>query len=605
MADAVKPSGALSFDLVDGLIDWLLGHPRDVLGSVMARYRDGRVRDAERISAAAVALFPDDGDVWFQHGMVAIHLRDWAKAAERFAAVRERFPDHAPAYSYGGMALRSAGRVAEAEALLRGAVTAFPGDWRVLVEYAQCAGARGAVAELIERCELVVKCFPERPEGHWMLSGAFMQMGRLNEAEAAIGEGIARNPDERFTLFVWARCATARKDWPEATRRWEMARSRHPDQSQIEDGYMMMRMQAAENDARPFIEYAKKAPPEGPRDEAIRRWGEVRRRFPSSADGHWALTLELIRAGRLEEAEAAAQEGMRHVPDDAFMLWQWGRVAAKRHDWAEAEHRWQVAKARHPRSAYINEGIAEMHLARQLLGLGPAAAPAAHEVDPALGKLLAGFESIGDNCEFGIVQRLAGIEPLGLLRWANIPLPRLMQILSERFAGVGDPANTALELKTSEYHLVDLRYFGMHTFVNVGQTSEEEFFPKMCRRLRFLKDKLIEDLTEGEKIFVYKSTYTAPTIAEMRLLKAAIGRYGNATLLCVQRPPSPGLDQSLEVVEDGLLAGYLSKLTPNPQAVRDYAADWFALCRETARIAAVSPGTTARANAPPQPAIDA
>jgi hypothetical protein len=346
---------------------------------------------------------------------------------------------------------------------------------------------------------------------------------------------------------------------------------------------------------RPFIEYAKKAPSDGPRDEAIRRWGEVRRRFPDCPDGHWALTIELIRAGRLEEAEAAAQEGMRHVPDDVFMLWQWGRVAAKRHDWEEAERRWQVGKAKHPRSQYINEGIAEMHLARQLLGLGPAAAPAAHEVDPELGRLLARFESIGDNCEFGIVQRLAGIEPLGLLRWANIRAPLLLQILDERFAGVGDPENTLLESKTSEYHLVDRRYFGMHTFVNVGQTSEEEFFPRMCRRLRFLKDKLIEDLTDGEKIFVHKSTYTPPTLEEMHLLKAAIRRYGNATLWFVRRPPSPDLDGSVEVVEDGLLVGYLSRLTSNPQAVRDYAADWFALCREAVRLA----------RAPSQPTVEA
>jgi hypothetical protein len=251
----------------------------------------------------------------------------------------------------------------------------------------------------------------------------------------------------------------------------------------------------------------------------------------------------------------------------------------------EAERRWQVAKAQHPRSQYINEGIAEMHLARQLLGLGPAAAPAAHEVDPEMGRLLARFESIGENCEFGIVvQRLAGIEPLGLLRWANIPAPKLLQILNERFAGAGDPENTLLESKTSEYHLVDRCYFGMHTFVNVGQTTEEEFFPRMCRHLRFLKDKLIEDLTDGEMIFVHKSTFTPPALEEMRLLKAAIRRYGNATLWFVRRPPSPELDGAVEVVEDGLLVRYLSRLTSNPQAVRDYAADWFALCRAAERL---------------------
>jgi len=30
------------------------------------------------------------------------------------------------------------------------------------------------------------------------------------------------------------------------------------------------------------------------------------------------------------------------------------------------------------------------------------------------------FESIGDNCELGLVQRRAGSEPLGLLRFARV-----------------------------------------------------------------------------------------------------------------------------------------------------------------------------------------
>jgi len=90
MADAVKPAADLRFDTVDALLDWLLHHPKDVLGAITARYRARDVRGAERISAAAVALYPHNDDVWFQ-----------------------------PAYSFGGMTLRNCGRAEEAEALLR------------------------------------------------------------------------------------------------------------------------------------------------------------------------------------------------------------------------------------------------------------------------------------------------------------------------------------------------------------------------------------------------------------------------------------------------------------------------------------------------------
>ena len=265
-----------------------------------------------------------------------------------------------------------------------------------------------------------------------------------------------------------------------------------------------------------------------------------------------------MRASRLEEAETTIQEGIQRLPHDPFVLWQWGRVATKRHDWAEAERRWQVGQARHPKFDQFKEGIAEMQLARQLLELQEADAPAVATGGAEMGKLLARFESLGDNCEFGIVQRLAGIEPLGLLRWSNIQPAKLAQILNNGFEGVGDPANTELSVTvTGDYHLFDRRYFGMHTFINSGHASAEDLLPKMCRRLRFLKDKMIEDLTDGEKIFVHKATHESLSLDAMRAIKTAMQRYGNGVLLCVQRPPVPDLDKSVEVVEDGL-AGRLS-----------------------------------------------
>ena len=61
------------------------------------------------------------------------------------------------------------------------------------------------------------------------------------------------------------------------------------------------------------------------------------------------------------------------------------------------------------------------------------------------------FESLGDNCEFGLVQRKAGAEPLGLLRFSSAPLPRLVRALRERFDGLTDPANVRLSSAKGEY----------------------------------------------------------------------------------------------------------------------------------------------------------
>ena len=52
--------------------------------------------------------------------------RDWALASERWGELRRTFPDDASGYVRGAAALRNAGRLDEAEALAREAVSRFP-----------------------------------------------------------------------------------------------------------------------------------------------------------------------------------------------------------------------------------------------------------------------------------------------------------------------------------------------------------------------------------------------------------------------------------------------------------------------------------------------
>jgi tetratricopeptide (TPR) repeat protein len=233
---ADKPAGELRFQSPEDLVRWLFSHPGDIVRCVVSLYRDGDVRGAERLGAAAVALYPDNSDVWFQYGMAAIHAGDRAKAAERPAAMRERFPDFAPSYSFGVTVLRHAGRVKEAEALARVTMARFPDDWRAFAEYAQCASRPETLDEVVRRAQVMRERLPDRPVGYWIMGGALLETGRLDEAEAVLSDGIARDPADALLLFVWARSATAREDWPEAARRWQLAKLRHPQSEQIKAG---------------------------------------------------------------------------------------------------------------------------------------------------------------------------------------------------------------------------------------------------------------------------------------------------------------------------------------------------------------------------------
>ena len=53
-------------------------------------------------------------------------------------------------------------------------------------------------------------------------------------------------------------------------------------------------------------------------------------------------------------------------------------------------------------------------------------------------QFMQGFESLGDNCEFGLLQRRCGAEPLGLLRFANLELRPELLGLESGFDAIGD-----------------------------------------------------------------------------------------------------------------------------------------------------------------------
>src|SRR5260221_3025006 len=70
--------------------------------------------------------------------------------------------------------------------------------------------------------------------------------------------------------------------------------------------------------------------------------------------------------------------------------------------------------------------------------------------DMPLDQLMMQFESLGENCEFGLVQRRCGAEPLGLLRFASAPLPVLLAGLRARFEGLGDPGEIDIQISENQ-----------------------------------------------------------------------------------------------------------------------------------------------------------
>jgi hypothetical protein len=191
------------------------------------------------------------------------------------------------------------------------------------------------------------------------------------------------------------------------------------------------------------------------------------------------------------------------------------------------------------------------------------------------------FESLGDNCEFGLVQRRCGAEPLSLLRFANTLLPSLLRGLQTRFAGLGEPADLAfrLEGRTKPEYIIQEKSYGLvyHTFRYKGEIDEDKFIASESARLKFLIRKFVEDLQGGEKIFVIKRN--APLREEEILpVVAAINAYGPNTLLWVVLADDKHKPGSVEWVMPGLVRGYIDRFAPNENAHDLSLNIWLEIC---------------------------
>jgi hypothetical protein len=198
-----------------------------------------------------------------------------------------------------------------------------------------------------------------------------------------------------------------------------------------------------------------------------------------------------------------------------------------------------------------------------------------------LAQLAMQFESLGENCEFGLVQRRCEAEPLGLLRFSSTFLRNLLRGLDSGFAGLGEIADVEPRLEgegpEKEYMVHEQRYgLVYHTFVYEAQRSAWLVREQEAARLKFLRRKFLEELELSEKIFVYKRNLVAEE--EILPLLLALNRHGRNRLLwvvpaCHGRPPG-----SVEVVMPGLLKGYIDRFAPEEDAHAFSFATWIRLC---------------------------
>ncbi|MBV8777611.1 MAG: tetratricopeptide repeat protein [Alphaproteobacteria bacterium] len=458
----------------------------------------------------------------------------------------------------------------------------------------------GAALRLWQRLR---RDFPERTEGYVWPIQALWQAGQLDAAEQAAADAFARFPENPDVLAQYGWIATMRERWDEALRWWAAVRSRAPERI---DGYLwairalwnLGRFDAAEAMAAEALvrfpanadvqaESAWIAVNRGAWDSALTRWRGVLAAEPGRREAHIGLIQAMRCTGRLAEAEAMAAERLRQSPDDADLLVEYVGTAADRADWPETAARLEAARAALQAAGLFERTRDAIEARRQGLSGGASAAVAADdEID--VKELMLSFESMGERCDFGGVQRSVGVEPLGLLRFAYAPLDPLIAALDERFEVIGTAEDTDFERYQDET-ILKMKKYGLyfHTFVSMSEmpTPEKQaaFRQQQLRRLVFLKRKLIGDLEEPQKICVYANDACAADDDARRLL-AALRRYGPNSLLFVRPADAEHPEGTLRTLDDGLYVGCYPGMTDFVAGQQPPFALWRDLCERVYRL---------------------
>ncbi len=203
------------------------------------------------------------------------------------------------------------------------------------------------------------------------------------------------------------------------------------------------------------------------------------------------------------------------------------------------------------------------------------------ELDPR--SLLNAFQSLGDNCEFGLVQKHYGSNLLGLFKFASTPLGGLVAALRSDFRDLTSPACIDVRVAAGpeegqrELYLASNAYgflfhAGLRTIVDPDKLKTFE-----AKRLDFLAGAFTEDLARGEKIFVFKMNDHVPR-RDIEELFAAMRAYGPATLLWVTIATDGHAAGSVEEISEGLMRGYIEHLAPYDHIASYSVEAWRTLC---------------------------
>jgi tetratricopeptide (TPR) repeat protein len=518
--------------------------PEHIIAEATALARQENLAEAEQTILDGLKSFPNHKRLLRQAALLAEQRGDMEGALQRWAELRQRAKNSSIGYTGALRTLRRCKHLEFAPPLIEEALARFPDDIEVVVWAAELADVAKHVPDADAYWQRATALQPDKPE--YALSHAMCLIGHPVGRTKRMAEIFRRLNalHEKFPDFVPAYIAhigalRETQELEEADRISKTWCGRFPDNVKLALARAgVLEEQKRYGDVASFLH-------------------AVRARVPQDGDLEAAYARALSSTGRHDEAEQLALSAAEHFPRNRRVLCEFAHIATRRGEWDIALRRLLDVQRVLPGDSFVTKQIQQTRL---LMAEGPPDADGAPE-----DTLAARFESLGGSgggCEFGIVQRRMGSDTVGLLRWSRIDPALLIEALDCEFEGVGAEENTILSPRRiavdhEEWSTMDKRFvMETHTFVRTIDAPEDKMFIQTCRRLRFLRGKMLQDLREGTKIFTYKALHRLDDETVLAMHRA-LSRFGDNALLCVMRAQDGEQRGALRELGRGVFVGFI------------------------------------------------
>lgn len=544
---------------------------RAVIGLVNALIQMQEFSEAEKIIHTNNDKFSSELDFLINAALCAQYAGKYTLAINRFDAAKRHSPEFAFSFAASAAMHASAGEKAKSESEIAEALVRFPKDVDIVANSIQISIINENWVMASERLQYLNENFADHQytqKMHAALKESVtyrLQLEAQRASEEALLEEKSENwqaaivawkrcleydPKSKLGLLFIANCYANINEYELADQALSTALSIYPDTYEV-------RARHAALPGRFNLWH-----------EAAARWHINILNYPDMLEYADMAAFALEKSGDTEFATSILSKAADTYPERIDLRMLHAKSAEKEKKWVDAIESWDIVIDSNPQdiNAKNARGEAFWHAGFQDLAANSAdrdnVVISTEQTDTETQqfiKIAEQFESLGDNCEFGFVQRLLGAEPLGLLRFTAITPVDLLDFLHSKFSDFGNHGSLEIIRTNTEVMLQDTKNrFSFHTFVKSEGLDESRFLFQQHKRLDFLKREILHDLSTGSKIFVCKNSHEAISDSTLVQISDALQSYGPNYLLGIRLADETNEPGSILLLNEFTMVGFVS-----------------------------------------------